>query len=68
MKKNKYLLSPDINNPDLTRTIRGYDQENKKIISLEGILINLQEMMDILLMSLIRIVDYNTLLFMLLEN
>ncbi len=31
MKKNKYLLSPDINNPDLTETIKGYDQENKKI-------------------------------------
>ena len=31
MKKNKYLLSPDINNPDLTKIIKGYDQENKKI-------------------------------------
>ena len=31
MKKNKYLLSPDINNPNLTQIIKGYDQDNKKI-------------------------------------
>ena len=31
MKKNKYLLSPDINNPNLTKTIKGYDQKNNEI-------------------------------------
>ena len=31
MKKNKYLISPDINNNFLTEIIDGYDQDNNKI-------------------------------------
>ena len=33
MKKNKYLVSPDIINPSLTKSIKGFDQENKQIIT-----------------------------------
>ena len=29
--KNKYLISPDINNNDLTKSIKGFDQNHNKI-------------------------------------
>jgi len=31
IKKNKYLVFPDINNPSLTKSIRGLDQDNNPI-------------------------------------
>ena len=29
--KNKYLISPDINNNDLTKSIKGFDQNHNEI-------------------------------------
>jgi len=31
MKKNKYLVSPNINNSELTKNIKGFDEDNNKI-------------------------------------
>ena len=31
MKKNKYLIQPDINNLDLTRSVKGIDERKQKI-------------------------------------
>mgnify|MGYP001357580206 CR=1 FL=1 len=31
MKKNKYLIKPNVSNTDLTKKIGGFDQDNKKI-------------------------------------
>ena len=31
MKKNKYLIKPDINNLDLTRSVDGIDEKKQKI-------------------------------------
>ena len=31
MKKNKYLIKPDINNLDLTRSVVGIDEKKQKI-------------------------------------
>jgi len=33
MKKNKYLIKPDISNLDLTRPIEGFDEKNQKILT-----------------------------------
>ena len=31
MKKNKYLIKPDINNLNLTRSVEGFDEKKQKI-------------------------------------
>ena len=31
MKKNKYLIKPNINNSKLTKTIKGFDEKERKI-------------------------------------
>ena len=31
MKKNKYLIKPNINNSNLTKTIKGFDEKERKI-------------------------------------
>ena len=31
MKKNKYLISPNINNNALTKSVIGFDQDNNQI-------------------------------------
>ena len=31
MKKNKYLIKPDIKNLDLTRSVEGFDEKKQKI-------------------------------------
>ena len=31
MKKNKYLISPNINNNALTKSVKGIDQDNNQI-------------------------------------
>ena len=33
MNKNKYLIKPDIKNINLTRSIKGFDEKNQKIIT-----------------------------------
>ena len=31
MKKNKYLVKPNVNNPRLTKKIQGYDEKKNKV-------------------------------------
>ena len=31
MKKNKYLIAPNINNDALTKSVRGIDQDNNQV-------------------------------------
>ena len=31
MKRNKYLITPDINNLELTKTIKGFDEKKQTI-------------------------------------
>ena len=56
MNKNKYLVSPNINNISLTKNIKGFDQDNNKIntkvIQERGLTIFLNKQEIVTLMSI----------------
>ena len=33
MKKNKYLIKPNIKNSELVKNVQGFDEKNQKIIT-----------------------------------